>query len=102
MAAKSETEMIEALTDEIGKEVYIDVAKWHLYLRDAHLDKMLAEQLYPVLKNRSASEAEVQKVLQNVSVKVGGGKRELPLADLLSMQSQVALMEVLDNFQDKF
>lgn len=102
MAAKSETEMIEALTDEIGKEVYIDVAKWHLYLRDAHLDKMLAEQLYPMLKDRSVSEDAVQKVLQGVSIKVGGGKRELSLSDLLPMQSQVALMEVLDNFQDKF
>ncbi|MFS8808847.1 DUF3181 family protein, partial [Synechococcus sp. R6-10] len=26
---------IEQLAAAIGKEVYIDVARWHLYLRDA-------------------------------------------------------------------
>jgi hypothetical protein len=37
-------------------------------------------------------------VLQGITVKLGGGKRELPLADLLPMQSQVFLMEVLEKF----
>ena len=38
---------IEQLAAAIGKEVYIDVARWHLYLRDAHLHALLAERLAP-------------------------------------------------------
>ncbi|BAU43893.1 DUF3181 family protein [Leptolyngbya sp. O-77] len=38
MAYSNSSEAIEALAAELGKEVYIDVAKWHLYLRDAHLN----------------------------------------------------------------
>jgi hypothetical protein len=30
---------------------------------------------------------------------LGGGKREVPLADLIPMQCQVQLMDVLEEFQ---
>jgi hypothetical protein len=32
-------------------------------------------------------------------VKVGGGRRELPLVELLPMQCQVQLMDILEEFQ---
>jgi hypothetical protein len=99
MARISTTEAIESLAAEIGENVYIDVAKWHLYLSNAHLHTVLAEQLYPMLASNSLSEAEVLKVLQNIPVKLGGGKREIPLADLLPMQCQVNLMDLLEEFQ---
>jgi hypothetical protein len=92
------TQDIEALAAEIGKQVYIDVAKWHLYLADAHLHVPLAEQFYPILKTGSISEAQVQQVLAQIPVKLGGGRRELPLADLLPMQAQVTLLDVLEEF----
>ncbi len=98
MASKSESELIEALAADIGQEVYIDVAKWHLYLSDAKLHTPLAEQLYTLLLSNTLSEEAVQTVLQGITVKLGGGKREVPLADLLPMQSQVFLMEVLEKF----
>ncbi|MFM6515410.1 MAG: DUF3181 family protein, partial [Microcystis panniformis] len=31
------TQDIENLAAQIGDNIYIDVAKWHLYLREAHL-----------------------------------------------------------------
>jgi Protein of unknown function (DUF3181) len=93
------TRAIAALAETIGKDVYIDVAKWHLYLSDAHLDTVLAEKLFPLLESKSLSADEVTKVLQGISVKLGGGKREVPLADLLPMQSQVSLMDLLEEFQ---
>jgi hypothetical protein len=34
-------EAIERFAAEIGEQVYIDVAKWHLYLKDAHLHTAL-------------------------------------------------------------
>ncbi|PZV18549.1 MAG: thylakoid-associated protein [Leptolyngbya sp.] len=93
------SQAIDALAAEIGDNVYIDVAKWHLYLSNAHLHTVLAEQLYPVLANNELSEEKLLKLLQAIPVKLGGGKREVPLADLLPMQCQVVLMDLLEEFQ---
>ncbi|MEG3841235.1 DUF3181 family protein [Microcoleus sp. herbarium14] len=92
---------IESLAAEIGENVYIDIAKWHLYLRDAHLHTVVAEQLYPMLEDGDLDDDRVARVLQGIAVKLGGGKREVPLADLIPMQSQVHLMDVLEEFQRK-
>ena len=93
------TQAIESLAAEIGENVYIDIAKWHLYLRDAHLHTVVAEQLYPMLENGNLDDDKVGQVLQSIPVKLGGGKREVPLADLIPMQCQVKLMDVLEEFQ---
>jgi hypothetical protein len=90
---------IEQLADAIGKNVYIDVAKWHLYLRDAHLHKPLAEQIYPLATQGTVSTDQVAGILGGIMVKLGGGKREVPLSELLPMQSQVHLMDVIEEFQ---
>ncbi len=99
MANTSSSRAVESLAAEIGQTVYIDVAKWHLYLSDAHLHTTLAEQLYPLVVNNELAENKVQQVLQNIPVKLGGGKRELPLADLVPMQCQVNLLDLLEEFQ---
>ncbi len=100
MATSSTSETIEALAAEIGESVYIDVAKWHLYLNDAHLHTLLAEQLFPLVSGGKAiQEDEVLKIVQGIPVKLGGGKREVPLLDLLPMQCQVSLIDTLEEFQ---
>jgi len=99
MAKINTTEAIETLAAEIGENIYIDVAKWHLYLREAHLHTTLAEQIYPLLTSNSLQEDRVVQILQNIPVKLGGGKREVPLADLLPMQCQVNLMDLLEEYQ---
>lgn len=101
MAQSNPTETIEALAAELGENIYIDIAKWHLYLRDAHLHTPLATQLLPLLGNGTVSEGQVTDVLKAIPVKLGGGKREVPLADLLPMQVQVQLMDILEEFQRK-
>jgi hypothetical protein len=93
------TQAIESLAAEIGENVYIDIAKWHLYLRDAHLHTVVAQQLYSLLEEGNLDSDRVGQVLQNISVKLGGGKREMPLADLIPMQCQVQLMDILEEFQ---
>lgn len=100
MANLSTTEAIETLAAEIGENVYIDVAKWHLYLKDAHLHTTLAQQIYPLLTN-TLKEDQITQILQNIPVKLGGGKREVPLSDLLPMQCQVNLMDILEEYQRK-
>jgi len=92
------TQAIEDLAAEIGENIYIDVAKWRLYLREAHLHTTLAEQLYPLLTDNSLEENQISQILQNIPVKIGG-KREIPLADLLPTQSQTNLMDLLEEFQ---
>ncbi|MEG4119348.1 DUF3181 family protein [Microcoleus sp. N9_B4] len=95
------TQAIESLAAEIGENVYIDIAKWHLYLNDAHLHTVVAEQLYSMLEDGDLDADKVAQVLQGIPVKLGGGKREVPLADLIPMQCQVQLMDVLEEFQRK-
>lgn len=99
--AKSNTELLEALAADIGQEVYLDIAKWHLYLRDAHLHTVLAEQLYPLLEAKAVSADQVLQILRRIPIKVGGGRHELPLLDLLPMQGQVTLMDILEKFQQE-
>jgi hypothetical protein len=101
MANTNKNQQIEALAAEIGDHIYIDVAKWHLYLKDAHLHTVVAEQLYQLLTNRKLDSDTVTQVMQGVSVKLGGGKLEVSLADLVPMQCQVQLMDILEEFQRK-
>ena len=37
---------LEELCEDIGKEVYMDIAGWHLYLRDTKYAKELAVAIY--------------------------------------------------------
>lgn len=99
MAYSSTTEAIESLSAEIGQNIYMDVAKWHLYLSDAHLATVIAERVYPLLTNNTLDESQVMKILENIPVQLGGGKREVPLIDLLPTHCQANLMDLLEEYQ---
>ncbi len=90
---------IEDLAADIGRDVYIDVAKWHLFLSDAHLHTVIAEKLALLIEDDDVSDESVQKILQDISVSLGGGKKELPLIDLLPVKAQVSLMDILEEYQ---
>jgi hypothetical protein len=96
------TAEIEQLAADIGTEVYIDVSKWHLYLQDAKLHTQLAELLAPLIVDKKVNEDSVTSILHQIPVKVGGGRKELPLADLLPMQSMLNLMDVLEAYGQKW
>lgn len=101
MAKTSTTEILEALAAEIGENIYMDIAKWHLYLSDAKLHRVVAEQMYPLLNSKSVDENGVIRVLESIPVKIGGGRRELPLIDLLPLQCQVNLVDILEKYQEE-
>lgn len=101
MAQINTTELLEALASEIGENVYIDIAKWHLYLSNAKLHTLVAEQLYPLITSNTITEDRVIEVLASIPVKIGGGRKELPLIDLLPLQSQVTLVDILEKYQRK-
>ena len=99
MTATSSAENIESLAAEIGENIYIDIAKWHLYLGVAKLHATLAEKLLHIVADADNSEANVIKVLQDIPIKLGGGRKTLPLSDLLPMQCQVNLIDLLEEYQ---
>lgn len=100
MAKTNTTEILEALAAEIGENVYIDIAKWHLYLSDAKLHKVVAEKVYPlVTASKAVEEQDVIQVLESIPVKIGGGRKELPLINLLPLQCQVNLVDILEKYQ---
>jgi hypothetical protein len=100
MAKTNTTELLESLAAEIGDNIYIDIAKWHLYLSNAKLHTVVAEQLYPLITSKSVTEDRVIQVLESIPVKIGGGRRELPLLDLLPLQCQVNLVDILERYQE--
>ncbi len=101
MANPTTTESIEALAAEIGDNIYLDIAKWHLYLATANLHTNVAQQLYPLLAGGPIDESSVIHVLGSIPIKLGAGRREVPLIDLIPVQGQVNLMDILEEFQRK-
>jgi hypothetical protein len=95
------TQDIEALAAKIGETVYIDVAKWHLYLNDAKLHTVVAEKVYPLLEEDSLSEGAVTSILQAIPIKLGGGTTELALDQLLPRQCKVNLLNLLEEYQQE-
>ena len=91
---------IEKLAAEIGENIYMDVAKWHLYLSDAHLHTQLAEQIYPLLDKGEVAEPDVQQILQKIYVSLGGGKQTISLVNLIPNSGIQDLMKLLQEFQE--
>ncbi|MGD1908070.1 MAG: DUF3181 family protein [Leptolyngbyaceae cyanobacterium] len=94
-------ETLESLAAEIGEAVYIDVAKWHLYLNDAKLHTQLAEKLYPLVEGDRLSSADITAVLRGMAVPLGGGRNTVPLIDLIPTRCERALQQVLEDFKDR-
>jgi len=94
----STSERIEQLAAAIAEDVYIDIAKWHLYLNDAHLHRPLAEKFYPMVLD-GITAADVSKVLNETKIIVGGGKREIPLSELIPNACQNRLLAILEDFE---
>jgi hypothetical protein len=92
------TERIEQLAAAIAEDVYIDIAKWHLYLNDAHLHRPLAEKFYPMLLDGITSQ-NVTKVLNGTMIAIGGGNHEIPLSDLIPKSCQDRLLTILEEFE---
>jgi hypothetical protein len=99
MTANISTQELESLASAIGDAVYLDITKWHLYLNDAHLHTPLAEKLYPLLLENQLSRKSVAEVLQEMTVAIGAGRRQVSLLDFIPPQSEERLLEVLEEYQ---
>lgn len=95
------TPEIEALAAELGEQIYIDVAKWHLFLAEAHLHIPLAERVFPLLESDNLRRSAVEAILQQLTVAIGGGKVEISLLDAVPTPIIDQLMTVLEDYQQK-
>jgi hypothetical protein len=99
MSNASTARAIESLAAAIGDKVYLDVAKWHLYLGDAKLHTSLAEKLYPLVAGDRVTEAAVADILTSTAVAIGGGQKTVTLADLIPAGGKADLMEAIADYQ---
>ena len=90
-------QVVDQLAADIGDRIYIDVAKWHLYLKDAKLHTGLAESFLPMCESGNINAAAVQATLAVVKIKLGGGKQELSLADLIPTAVVGDLVRILED-----
>jgi hypothetical protein len=89
---------IEELAAEIGDKIYIDVAKWHLYLKDAKLHTVVAEKALATLSEGNITGDKLTELLKSISIDLGGGRTKVSLLDLIPPTGQANLMDVLTEF----
>ncbi|KAL6777742.1 hypothetical protein ACKKBG_A15470 [Auxenochlorella protothecoides x Auxenochlorella symbiontica] len=85
-SGKSGQDGYSDLSEAIGRDVYIDVSGWHLYLRDVKVPDSGGTTLASGLAAMLAQEgdgADVAGVLGQVPVPLGGGQVTLSLADVV-------------------
>jgi hypothetical protein len=92
------SEQLERLAADIGDNVYIDIAKWHLYLKDAKLHTVVAEKALDMISDKNVTGDTVNAILAQVNISLGGGRKELPLSDLLPVTCQAKLLDILQEF----
>ncbi|MEM9004426.1 MAG: DUF3181 family protein [Cyanobacteria bacterium P01_F01_bin.86] len=101
MSYSAPVESLESLAANIGEAVYMDVAKWHLYLNDAKLHTLVAQRMYPLIADGRISEAEVSRILEDIPVPLAAGRKKVPLMDLIPSTCVNELLRVLEDFQDQ-
>ena len=99
MSYSGTSKAIEDLAVAIGDKVYLDVAKWHLYLQDAKLHTSLAEKIYPLVDEDRVTEDAVMEILQNTQIPIGGGKKAVPMIDLIPSAGLSDLMRAIEDYQ---
>ncbi|GMH43464.1 hypothetical protein BSKO_11386 [Bryopsis sp. KO-2023] len=94
------------LADRLGRDVYIDINGWHLYLRDitvaenTKMHNVLATKLGPELSSGRFDEVEIEQFLRQVPIKLGGGKLKVRLTDALPSYPMEDFMKICKDFAD--
>ncbi len=80
----------------LGDRLYLQLAGWHLYLKDAGLAQSLAIECAARLDQ--GAEVAARQALEAVQVPIGGGATRLPLARFVPTGQLQDLEEVLEPF----
>ncbi|KAI8471758.1 MAG: hypothetical protein J3K34DRAFT_416160 [Monoraphidium minutum] len=95
------------LAYKIGRDVYVDIAGWHLFLRDMaavpglKMAAALAGQLGPAAAGAGRGglrESDVSGVLKRIPVDVGGGRVTLSLYDVMPSGCVSDLVRLLEDW----
>jgi Protein of unknown function (DUF3181) len=98
MSNLGSSEQIERLAVAIAEDLYLDVAKWHLYvddIKDEKLHILLAEQLFPLVAEARITKDAVNQILAGIKITIGGGKQEIPMSQFIPASVESMLMDVL-------
>ncbi|PNW84109.1 hypothetical protein CHLRE_04g221250v5 [Chlamydomonas reinhardtii] len=96
----------EEFAGAIGRDIYVDIAGWHLYLRDMgtgvpgssyKMSQALAQQLGPQLP-KGVREADVEALLKKIPVKLGAGKIKASLYDVMPAMCVGDLARLCEDF----
>lgn len=83
-----------------GRDIYVDVNGWHLYLRDItaaqdiKLNQALAQQI-----GESGGTLDLQDLLSKIPLKIGGGKVKVSLYDAIPSFSFDDLESIVKDYQ---
>jgi hypothetical protein len=85
---------------DIGSDIYVDIAGWHLFLRDMKYDVGLANAIAARTASNGGkiSSDDVTAILKKVAVKLGGGKTEVSLYDVMGSRCVEDLVELSQRF----
>ncbi|KAK9839511.1 hypothetical protein WJX81_006528 [Elliptochloris bilobata] len=94
----------DELASKIGKEVYVDVNGWHLYLRDifvpgadVKLSQALAHHLGSKVKE-GLSKSDVEAALKKMPFKLGGGKTQVSLFEMVPNYAVQELEQIIQDY----
>ena len=97
---------ISELAQDIGRDCYVDLNGWHLFLKDMKPQGSVHTGLANVvtatiLKNgKTCSEQDATEILKAVKVPLGGGKMEASLFDLMPKRCVDDFVEIAKKYAD--
>lgn len=94
------------LADKIGRDCYLDVGGWRLFLKDLKaapgapttMAQALARQLGAQIQGQGFSAAAVEGLAQRVPVALGGGTVKVALTDIMPPRCLADLKEICENY----
>ena len=94
------------LAENIGRDCYVDVNGWHLFLKDMKPQGSFHQGLANVVigtivKNgKKCSEENMTEILKTVKVPLGGGKMEASLFDLMPKRCVDDFVDIAKRYAD--
>ena len=96
MPTPIDSSQINELAIAIADRLFIQVGNWNLYLGDAGLAKDLAIECQANFEQ--GANVAAKKALEEIHVKLGGGKTNLPLSRLIPSNQLFDLEEILEPY----
>jgi len=94
----------DELADRIGRDCYIDVAGWHLYLKDVKVGgatsmaQGIAQQAGALVLGQGFNSGDIEQFLSKVPVKMGQGKVTLPLSEVMPARCVQDLLDICEDY----